>query len=132
MSSAIIIVTGDVLPDDAFVAIGIRPARSWRKGEHNSYQRPDGSKLTFESIAEKSGWKFFLPDGLFNVPLQDQLHHWLKFVAGHETELQALATNGGEITLDVFVSTLESASIGPPELLMLGRCGVEVEWTFMP
>ena len=130
--SATLIVTGDVLPDDAFVAIGMHFNRSWRKGEHKSFKCPDGSTLVFESICEESGWRVFLPDGLVDAPHQDQLQHWLKFFSEHETELKALATNGARITLDLYVSTMESVSIGPSDLMTLGRCGVELEWTLCP
>jgi hypothetical protein len=85
----------------------------------------------FESINEQSGWKFFIADDLRSAQQQDQIQHWLEFISRHETQLQALTTNGVTIILDLFVNTLESASVGPSELLMLGRCGIEIEWTFI-
>lgn len=129
--SATLIVVGDTLPDDILALLGLRPDRAWLKGERKSVQRPDGSTFVLDSINERSGWKFFHPE-LPKTELQQQLNYWLRYISKHETDLIRLNATGANIILDIYVSTLEAANFKASELQMLGRCGIELDWSIYP
>ncbi len=131
--SATLIILGDHLdPEEVTARLGLRPDRIWRKGEHKSFKRPDGSTLTFDSVNEYSGWKLFVSESLHRASLPDQLQYWLKFIDAREATLRSLHDNGAEIVLDLFIATSEVADLSPGELAKLSRCGVGLEWTFSP
>jgi hypothetical protein len=130
--SVTFVVVGDTLPDDILASLELRPDRSWLKGEPKSVQRPDGSTFVLDSINERTGWKFFPPEQLNKAELQKQISHWLGYISKHEDQLIRLGATGARIILDVYVSTLEAVNFKPIELQMLGRCGVELDWSIYP
>jgi hypothetical protein len=130
--SVTFVVVGDTLPDDILTSLELRPDRSWLKGERKSVQRPDGSTFILDSINERSGWKFFPPEKLDKAELQEQISHWLSYISKHEGQLIRVGATGAKMILDVYVSTLEAVNFKPIELHMLGRCGVELDWSIYP
>jgi hypothetical protein len=85
-----------------------------------------------DSVSETNGWKFFNPKRLDKADLQKQLDHWLSYISEHEAQLIRVHATGARIILDLCVSTLEAVNFKPTELQMLGRCGIELDWSIYP
>src|SRR3954453_22871685 len=130
--SVTLIVIGDTLSDSVLEWLKLPPNRTWVKGERKSIRRPDGSTFYLDSINQNSGWKFFRPQQLKEAGLQEQLGHWLGYISNNETQLIRLSATKAKIILDIYVSSLEAVNLQPVELDMLGRCGIELDWSIYP
>jgi Uma2 family endonuclease len=131
--SVTLIVVGNVFnPDEFTELLGFVPDQCWYRGERKKWVRPDGSVREFDSISEQSGWKLFIPAEFKSEELSSQLDYWIDFIQKHVTALRELQPMGVEIILDLYISTLESAVLGPATLSQLGNLGIALEFTFSP
>ena len=113
VSDATLLILGDEL-DPAFVSrsLGLRPSRSWRRGEQ---KRVMG--LAFESKYSWGGWKKFLPPSQRHKELPGQLRYWMRTLRGRAPAFAQLTSSGLYCSLDCFLTTDATASlILPPDL----------------
>jgi hypothetical protein len=103
--------------------------RSWRRGEQNTFVRPDGSIRYFDSIHEQSGWKHFLSEIDKTLSLEEQLLLWLARLQNLAGAIQNITAKGWEVELDCFTVGSEVLSLSNKNLRSLADLGLGLSLT---
>jgi hypothetical protein len=128
-SVTLIVVGDDLEPELVSATLGWYPDRSWRRGEHKRFTRPDGTERVFDSVHDWGGWKRFAADEERGQSLQDQVSAWLERLRGKGQSLQSLRDRGWEIELDCFAATSECLHLPVTALGELACLGVGLALT---
>ena len=130
-SATLIIWGGDFDPRDLTARLGMRPSKTWRKGEHKSFRTRDGVVRQFALVHQWSGWKKWLGDSACRQSLERQLTHWVARLEAKAHVLRTLRRRGVSIELNCYVGS-ESAwlPLSASLLWRIGKLGVDLDITW--
>jgi len=120
----------DLEPDVVTSVLGWHPNRSWRRGEHKRFTRPDGTERVFDSVHNWGGWKLFTTGEERERSLEDQVAAWMERLRAKSQALGSLRECGWEIQLDCFAATSECLELPSAMLGELAGLGIGLALTF--
>ncbi len=119
-------------PNEVTKRLGMRPSRTWARGEQKSFRRPDGTLHYLESVHQWSGWKKWPSDRATRASLEQQLNHWVERLTPRANALRGFRRRGAFIELNCFIAASGGASTQLPAGLIrkIGRLGLDLEITW--
>jgi len=129
-SSTLIVVGDDLDPEGVTSILGMEAHESWRRGDRQSFTRPDGTILLFKSSHDQGGWKHRIPGRYRDRPLSEQVSLWRARLGGLGDAIRSLRGRGWEVELDCFVSGSEILFLRNAELQELSGLGIDLILTF--
>ena len=98
ITSVLFLIVGDNFePEVITKAIGIKPDRSWKKGDKETL--PKGSVHTYSN----SGWKKFQDPELDQQCLERQISYFIGLLSAKSEELKELKDKGLSLELNCFI-----------------------------
>jgi hypothetical protein len=128
-SATLMVWGGDPDPQGITRSLRMRPSRSWRKGERQSYKSNGGSTHEFKSIHQWSGWKRWLSDRERRRPVERQVQLWVSRLRPHAAALRRLRSRGinVEINCCVIWDTSVSVRLSHELISSLAVLGVDLD-----
>jgi hypothetical protein len=129
--SATLTVVGDDLdPEVVTAALGWAADKSWRRGDHKSFTRSDGTERAFDSLYDRGGYKCFAVFDERELSLQQQIAAWIERLQTKASPLKALRDRGWEIELNCFAASSEHLDLNVHLLAELAGLGVNLTVSF--